>query len=43
VIIVGHSLGGSIAIRITDELINVEKNDRVLGLVAIDIVEGTAI
>jgi protein phosphatase methylesterase 1 len=43
VVIVGHSLGGSVACRITDALTNVEKLDRVVGCIVIDVVEGTAI
>ena len=43
VVIVGHSLGGSIACRITDTLTKVEKDERVVGCIIIDVVEGTAI
>jgi len=43
VVIVGHSLGGSIATRVVEVLTNVEKLERVVGLVVIDVVEGTAI
>lgn len=43
VVIVGHSLGGSIGCRITDSLTNIEKLDRVVGCIVIDVVEGTAI
>lgn len=43
VVIVGHSLGGSIACRITHLLANVEKLERVVGCVVVDVVEGSAI
>lgn len=43
VVIVGHSLGGSIGCRITDMLTNGEKLERVVGCIVIDVVEGTAI
>ena len=43
VVIVGHSLGGSIACRIVDTLTKVEKEERVVGCIVIDVVEGTAI
>ena len=43
VVIVGHSLGGSIACRIVDTLTNVEKIERIAGCIVIDVVEGTAI
>lgn len=42
-VIIGHSLGGSIACRIVDTLTNVEKNERISGCIIIDVVEGTAI
>lgn len=40
---VGHSLGGSICARTTEILTNEEKNERVHGMIIIDVVEGTAI
>jgi len=43
VVVVGHSLGGSIACRIVDALTNVEKIERIVGCVIIDVVEGTAL
>lgn len=43
VVVVGHSLGGSIACRIVDSLTNVEKLERIVGCIVIDVVEGTAI
>ena len=43
VVIIGHSLGGSVAVRITDMLTNQEKNEKIFGCVVIDVVEGTAI
>lgn len=43
VVVVGHSLGGSIACRIVDTLTNVEKLERIVGCIVIDVVEGTAI
>jgi protein phosphatase methylesterase 1 len=43
VVVVGHSLGGSIACRIVDTLTNIEKIERIVGCVVIDVVEGTAI
>lgn len=39
----GHSLGGSIGCRIVDTLTNVEKLERIVGAIIIDVVEGTAI
>jgi alpha-beta hydrolase superfamily lysophospholipase len=42
-IVVGHSMGGSIACRVVDALTNTEKIDRIVGCVVIDVVEGTAI
>jgi protein phosphatase methylesterase 1 len=39
----GHSLGGSIACRIVDTLTNIEKLERIVGCIVIDVVEGTAI
>ena len=38
VIIVGHSLGGSIACRIVDTLTNVEKLEKIAGCIVIDVV-----
>ena len=38
VIIIGHSLGGSIATRITDTLTNDDHNSRIHGLIIIDVV-----
>lgn len=43
VVVVGHSLGGSIACRIVDSLTNAEKLERIVGCIVIDVVEGTAI
>lgn len=43
VVVVGHSLGGSIACRIVDTLTKVEKIERIVGCVVIDVVEGTAL
>lgn len=43
VVVVGHSLGGSIACRIVDSLTNTEKLERIVGCIVIDVVEGTAI
>lgn len=43
VIIIGHSLGGSVASRITEQLTNQEKQPRIVGCIIIDVVEGTAI
>ena len=43
VVLVGHSLGGSICARVTDLLTNKEKEDRIVGMIIIDVVEGTAI
>ena len=38
VIIIGHSLGGSIACQIVDTLTNVEKNEKISGCIVIDVV-----
>ncbi len=43
VIVMGHSLGGSIAAFITDKLTNSESNDKIVGSIIIDVVEGTAL
>jgi surfactin synthase thioesterase subunit len=43
VVIIGHSMGGSVACRLTDILTNQEKDPRIVGCVIIDVVEGTAI
>lgn len=43
IIVVGHSMGGSIACRVVDVLTNTEKIGRIAGCVVIDVVEGTAI
>lgn len=42
-ILVGHSLGGSICTRVADLLTNKEKEPRIVGAIVIDVVEGTAI
>lgn len=42
-VVVGHSLGGSIACRIVDSLTNKEKLEKIVGCIVIDVVEGTAI
>lgn len=43
VVLIGHSMGGSVSVRVTDILTNVEKLPRIVGSVVIDVVEGTAI
>lgn len=43
VVLIGHSLGGSICARVTDILTNNEKLERIVGMIIIDVVEGTAI
>lgn len=43
VVVVGHSMGGSIAARVVDALTNIEKIERIVGCIIIDVVEGTAI
>ena len=43
VIIVGHSMGGSVCARVVDVMSNVEKETKIVGAIIIDVVEGTAI
>ena len=43
VVVMGHSLGGSIGCRIVDTLTNIEKLERIVGAIIIDVIEGTAI
>lgn len=42
-VLVGHSLGGSIACRLTDLATNEPWGKRVQGMIIIDVVEGTAL
>ena len=42
-VLVGHSMGGSVCARVTDLLTNQEKEERIVGSIIIDVVEGTAI
>lgn len=42
-VLVGHSMGGSVCARVTDILSNQEKEERIVGSIIIDVVEGTAI
>ena len=43
VVLVGHSLGGSVCARVADILTNKEKEPRIVGAIIIDVVEGTAL
>jgi alpha-beta hydrolase superfamily lysophospholipase len=38
VIVVGHSMGGSIAARVVDALTNIEKIERIVACIVIDVV-----
>jgi len=42
-ILVGHSLGGSLAIHVTNKISSSEDNMHVAGLVVVDVVEGSAL
>jgi protein phosphatase methylesterase 1 len=42
-VLIGHSLGGSVCARVTDALTNKQKLDRIVGMIIIDVVEGTAL
>lgn len=42
-IITGHSLGGSICCRLTEQATNESWGKRIVGMIVIDVVEGTAI
>ncbi len=41
-IILGHSMGGSIAVRLSKQLETSDLHDRVVGVLMVDVVEGTA-
>ena len=41
--IVGHSLGGSIAARVSDTMVRKYKSERIVGSIILDVVEGTAL
>lgn len=43
IIMVGHSMGGSVCARVTEILTNTEKEKRIVGCIIIDVVEGTAL
>jgi len=43
IVIVGHSMGGAIAAKSTEELLKSQHADKIQGLIVIDVVEGTAI
>jgi len=42
IIMIGHSLGGSICCRVTEAILKEEAGKRVQGMIIIDVVEGTA-
>lgn len=43
IVIVGHSMGGAIAIKTTEQLLKSDYADKIQGLIVIDVVEGSAI
>lgn len=43
IVLVGHSLGGSVCARVADKLTNIEHEPRIVGAIIIDVVEGTAL
>lgn len=43
VVLIGHALGGSIATHLADKFTNSDPKSKVVGLIVIDAVEGTAI
>ena len=43
IVLMGHSMGGSVACKVSKKLENQPEGERVIGLIVIDVVEGSAI